>query len=316
MSVRTARLGWPVTALSLAMALIPAALARAQDNKPKLDGEIVVSFKEGPDKLRGFERTGPDVKDLVRFDANGLRTMLPAGHPKVRPGVGVSSDVIVKGDFEITVKYEILDEPAPSATGEFGTRLALIVGLEAPNHDSVKFSRAVRAKWGSEYLVYSARWNPADGKHEKRFQGIATETKKGGLRLVREDTVLSFFVADGDDAEFRLLRSYAFATEDLKTVRIVSNTDGPKASLDVRVSELRLRMGGQENQALPVVRDQAAPQGQAPDPKEPGQRGWLMAGLVIGMAIALFVAVAIAVGLYVGRRQRAQSPAPEPSSKD
>ncbi len=288
-------------AYCLGFALIFAWHAPAQEPKPKTSKEIVHSLKELPDKVQDLELVGPDANKLAKYEPTGLRITLPAGYPKLRPAIGVASNVVVKGDFEITVNFQVLREPEPNEVAEFGTRLTLIVGQEAATQSCIKYSRAVRAKTGSEFLAYSSRWNADDGTHEKRSMPVLTQAKSGRLRLVRLDAELSFYAAEGA-GDFELLRSYRFTADDLKTVRILANTDGPKASLDVRVSDLRILMGGQGNQALPAPPNPAAQQAQAVDQAPPVNRGWLVAVLLIGFVIVLIFAVAIGLGIYFRKR--------------
>ena len=66
------------------------------------------------------------------FEPEGLRITLSPGAPKGRPGTGFTTGLTVHGDFEITVRYEILHEPTAEETGDFGTRLTLTAGLEQP----------------------------------------------------------------------------------------------------------------------------------------------------------------------------------------
>lgn len=284
-------------ACCIGFALVFAWHAPAQEPKPKTSKEMVHSLKED----EGLELVGPDADKLAKYEAAGLRVTLPAGYPKLRPAVGVASNVVVKGDFEITVNFQVIHEPGPNEVAEFGTRLTLIVGQEAANQSCIKYSRAVRAKTGSEFLAYSSRWNADEGTHEKRSKSVSTQAKSGRLRLVRADGELSFYAAEGA-GDFELLRSYRFTADDLKSVRILANTDGPKASLDVRVSDLRILMGGQENQALPAPPNPAAQLEQVVDPAPPAIRGWLIALVLIGFVIALIFAFAIGFGVYFRKR--------------
>ena len=58
---------------------------------------------------------GPDAPECVKFEPAGLRITLPLGYPKPRPGTGVVTDFGVKGDFEITIAFEILPSEGPPA---------------------------------------------------------------------------------------------------------------------------------------------------------------------------------------------------------
>src|SRR5688572_3210013 len=74
--------------------------------------EYYQSFKGNPDKSEGWQRIGPEGEQCVKFEVQGLRITLPAGHEGKREDTGVVRGFAVKGDFEITLGYEILQEPA------------------------------------------------------------------------------------------------------------------------------------------------------------------------------------------------------------
>jgi hypothetical protein len=186
--------------------------------------------------------------------------------------------------------------------------LALIVGMESANQSTVKFSRSVRAKNGIEFLAFTAQWNAVDNKHDKRYLPLVTKIKSGRLRLVREDGMLSFQAADGDQGKFEQLRSYPFTKDDLQTVRVVANTDSPKAAFDVRVSDLRIRMGTPVEQAAAPPVQPDAPGALPANEVQTGNRGWLVAFILIGLTTALLIATAIGLAFYVRMRAAGQAP--------
>lgn len=281
---------------SLAMLLVCQLQLCAQP--PKYAQELFASLKEPPAKGQGFDLAGPDAKDHAKFEASGLRITLPAGFAKVRPALGVASNCVVRGNFEITVSYDVLLDPEQADTAEFGTRLALIVGMESPNQSTIKFSRSVRARTGVEYLAFSAQWNAAEGKHDKRYLPLVTKTKAGRMRLVRTDGVISFLAAERDK-DFENLRSYAFTTDDMNTVRVVANTDGPKASFDVRLSDFRIRFGTPAEQAADGRAPEPAVRADVGDQKQAGGHGWLTALVLIGVMFALILGASVGLVVYL-----------------
>src|SRR6478735_4048167 len=88
----------------------------AQDAKPAMQ-EFRPQLKPLAESVNGVRPIGPDVDTCVAFEPEGIRIKLPTGYagPKgwsgERPDTGVIVPVIVKGDFEITVGYEILQAP-------------------------------------------------------------------------------------------------------------------------------------------------------------------------------------------------------------
>src|SRR5262249_14328517 len=76
------------------------------------------SFTKDRDLPQDFDWDGLDPAACVHFEPAGLRIDLPDGHPGKRMGTGLYTNFAVKGDFEITMSYEVLKEPAPADAGE------------------------------------------------------------------------------------------------------------------------------------------------------------------------------------------------------
>src|SRR5262249_25568198 len=107
-------------AVFLAMALCGGA-ARAQEGGETYEE----AFKGKPRKGDDFTLIGADAAACVKFKPEGLRINMPAG--KSRGTTGVATMFGITGDFEITVRYEVLFEPdmADSGAPNTGTRLSL-----------------------------------------------------------------------------------------------------------------------------------------------------------------------------------------------
>jgi hypothetical protein len=191
------------------------------------------------------QRIGPDSEQCVVFEPEGLRITLPAGYEdplrpnKERSDTGVSIPLIVKGDFEITVRYEILNEPLRADSGFPHTRLTLDVAVDRQSHVEATVSRRV-CKWGGTQLLAWVRRHE-DGQDKSRFKEFRTQSKSGHLRLVRRGAVVSYYAAEGPDELFTLLQQYPFSSDPVEDIRIVASTGGPKAALDARFTDLRVR---------------------------------------------------------------------------
>ena len=72
-----------------------------------------------------------------------MRITLPTGVAKERPLTGLSTGIQIKGDFEITMAYEVLHEPEPAGAGQ-GTGLLLGLDQETPASGSATLARGVR----------------------------------------------------------------------------------------------------------------------------------------------------------------------------
>ncbi len=263
-------------------------------------------------EVEGLQRYGPDVAECVRFELGGLRITLPAGYPRQRSGTGVVTEFGVRGDFEITVGLEILEDSSSGGSGN-PTELRLVaVPNERPEPEvwyKPTQNRAYLArvlggpnKLG-HYLTDVTKWNPVLPKDKwgnEQFQALErhdqqsapTQAKIGRLRLVRHGPTLYFLTSEGSAPEFTLLHKGEFGTKDLRDVRVLGSTGYAPASLDVRITDLRIRADSFVRASEP------APLPAAPAP--PWR--WRLVLLTLGVPI---LAVAFVLAWWWSRRRAA-----------
>src|SRR4051812_45478929 len=95
--------------VSLGLALLVGAAGGARAGPP----EWKSTFHQD---LRTAALDNPNLRPLgekVRFEPAGLRISLPAGRGKL-PTTGLSTTFQVRGDFEITLSYEVLKAEQPT----------------------------------------------------------------------------------------------------------------------------------------------------------------------------------------------------------
>jgi hypothetical protein len=195
----------------------------------------------------------------------------------------------VKGDFEITVRFEILQE-VPPANPDMQTRFTLAVPLDRAGFNIATLSRKIAEKSGPRFLSWISLWNEETGKSRAKATGFPTNAMTGRLRLVRTGSTLFYSASEGPDGQFVTLQQYPFGNEDLKDVRLIGATDDAQGSLDVRVTDFHVHAESLPN--LPV----AAPKARS--------NGWLPAAALLGLVIALPLLIAVGVGLSVRRSRR------------
>jgi hypothetical protein len=269
--------------------------------KGGLAQEYYWSFKGTPEREERFEPIGPEADKCIKFEPEGVRITLPSGYPKKRVGTGLAVDLGIKGDFEITIGFEILKEPEPEQTGQ-GTGLFLGVDLNTETYNRATLTRGMGE--AGQYTSWFQLTNAGPDKpREEKLTTFPTEAATGRLRLVRTEDVLSYQAADGTDKDFTVLDEHPFRKDDVKHVRIGGQTGGPEAALDARVVDLRIRAGSLAN--LPV--STASPKFES--------HGWLAAALVAGLVIT----GSCILGLWLFFRQRRDaedgSSAPRPSEQ-
>jgi hypothetical protein len=267
-----------------AATLLAFAGARADDDPGRKPfQEYSQSFRGTLADQERYEFYGPS--ECVHFEPDGLRLTLPAG-PVTGYSAGLALPVTVKGDFEITVQFDILHEPERATAGKQQTRFTVDAVLDRPGNNVATLSRKVATREGTQFLAWMRLWHEELGKNQDRAKGFPTQAKSGRLRLVRTGSDLSYQVAEGAEPLFTALQQYPFGAENLKCVRLVGALGDPPASLDVRVTDLHIAA-----ESLP---DLAA----APPVPPARPRHWLAAVGIVGVLLA----VLLGVGLYCRRR--------------
>ncbi len=98
--------------------------------------EYHAALKGKEEEVPGLLTYGPEAPECVKFEPEGLRITLPLGYPRQRSGTGVVTDFGVRGDFEITLSFEILQEPRPGFPGNPTDLMLVVVPVEHPEPDT------------------------------------------------------------------------------------------------------------------------------------------------------------------------------------
>jgi WD40 repeat protein/predicted RNA-binding Zn-ribbon protein involved in translation (DUF1610 family) len=255
------------------------------------------SFKGGTECPSDFKLFGPGAEEHLRFQPDGLRITLPPGSQGGGAATGVRSLFGVRGNFEITVSFDILAE-SPPAGPHSHPRFTLEIPLDRPEASAASLSRRTTAKGGVDFLPWVRLWNETTQRNEEWSKPFSTTARSGRLRLVRSGSTLSYYASEGKDGDFTLLQTHDFGDEDVKEVVLAAATEDAQAALDVHVSDLRIR-------ARPVPN---LPRSSAPPPGK--GRSWLAAAAIIGLLTAL----ALPGGWLLARRNRRARKAPVPNT--
>ena len=88
-----------------------------------------------------FLKTGRNHGRVVQTEPRGLRIALPADHPNKQP-VGLVAAIGARGDFEITMDFDLLQVDKPT-TG-YGAGVSIYIATAAPTKEAATLARVVR----------------------------------------------------------------------------------------------------------------------------------------------------------------------------
>ncbi len=246
------------------------------------------SFKGSGTKPQGWNFTAAAAEEFVRFEPAGLRLIMPAGWPGERRGAGIQTAFGVKGDFEITLNFEFLKEPAPADLGKFATRLLMGVALDTPNFDTptaevATLNRSLLSKGERTFTTWMR-----NGEYPKGVLGGKSATgTTGQLRIVRGGDELFFLASSGADQPFTLIKKIRFGPENIKRVSITGMTGHENAMLDVRLTDFSIRADAILGAPAPGAAAAPPALPAAADAQTKDGRIWLIAGLLVGLTVIL-----------------------------
>lgn len=154
-------------------------------------------FRSGVESQSKIKLFGPDVKEVSKFDDQGMTITLPVQRPKSEE-VGTEATFGAQGDFEVTLTYDLVhvDEPEADSFGGVGIRLI----LDNAPFKAVTMARlrrrfkesGVKDTFGANVVTVGP-----DGKDKYQTKLIPATAPQGGLRLARSGGTLRYFAADG-----------------------------------------------------------------------------------------------------------------------
>lgn len=233
-----------------------------------LADEIYQDFRGKDVDEQLFRLQGPDAALRIKPEPQGLRITLPPD-PKGTRTLGLGTRFPVKGDFEITVGYEILQAERP--TKGSGVGLEIYLNTDTPTNEALVFYRAARPKEGE---VYMCDWKTMKaGKRETIRRHFPTDSKSGHLRLDRKGTEVTFWAAAGAAENYQELCRYDWGAMDLRGVAL--RAWGAESLVDIRITDVRIR---DRSESIPAKNDVS--------PTLSRWRVWLVAGMLAAGLIA------------------------------
>jgi hypothetical protein len=256
-------------------------------------GRLAFDFRAGMPNFPALFLEGPDVDEVAKADAQGLRVTLPEGRGDTRPII-VRLEQRLRGDFEITLGYELLavGKPVP----QYGAGVGMRVWFDAPSSPTAVLGRS-RVPTGERFGAHKVLTGADDKEQWVNSRHKDATRPRGRVRLVRSGSQLRYLIAE-DGQNWTSLLSVEMGTEDVKTMQVHCHTMFTPISLDVRLTELVIDAdqfpGGPEP-------DPATPAAVEPGPPPP-PRKWLLALGLCALIFASFAAVGWWILVWQNRR--------------
>ncbi len=235
--------------------------------------------KPVPADLRRF-----NVEDdsLIKEEPGGVRINLPATFTHKWGGVGFRTEFRIKGDFDMTLAFEILRADVPPKG--YGAGIGLFI-YSGGVHSGM--SRLVKADG-----MPIVSWEVA-GKQGK----INSDAMSGRLRLKRTGTILYCLWAPGiEGGDFQEIHQTELGNEDIEKVRLVALNGQTNTPVDARLFDFTIRSNS------------------APPPSFSAAKGSVSIALLVGLAFTLALIVALSTWVFVrGRRRKQEAFQEEPT---
>jgi hypothetical protein len=193
-------------------------------------------FRGKPYDSRLFLTTGPGFATALRSDAQGLRIVLPPEHGK-RPPVGIVCKTGVKGDFEITMEFEVVNVEGPK--GGRGAGPSLYLTMVSPTQEAATTGWQLKPDGSSVFFAHRAS-TPPGGPREHHGRTTPTQGRSGKLRLVRTGSILAYLAAEGKGDSFREIDQFEIGKADVNAVRVAADNGGSPTLVDVRINSLKI----------------------------------------------------------------------------
>ena len=214
-------------------------------------------------------------------EETGFR-MTIADRPNPIGRAGMEMHTRLRGDFEITAGYEILNAAVPTEGN--GVGFEFFAHTVHTPQQGLGVYRLTRVDDGDVYLV-SRNYINSDGNPGWDQKQISTNAKSGRLRITRSGTVATVLAAEGKDGVFKELSRKELGPDDITVIWLMAYTGHAQNSVDLRVTDLRIRAGAPI--PTPPRGEVAGAEGEPDAPK-------LWRFVVIGLIALLICAVGLA----------------------
>lgn len=183
--------------------------------------EYTLDFRNHSFDNRRLRLIGTGATALLKPASEGLSVSLPAG--TALDEVGFAPRFRLRGDFQITLDYKMVDVTRPKQG--YGVGPGIYVMTASEDRQAATLGRVFRVKEGHVFTAHQARESDGDGSRQQSVRFFDTEADQGQLRLERIGNRLQYSVA-GSDGSWRMLHETEFTDADVTLARMALNRNG------------------------------------------------------------------------------------------
>lgn len=192
----------------------------------------------------------PYSMQLIRPERKGLHLTIPGSQGRTRPKLGLFAALKLEGDFEITTDFELVKAETPDVGAGVGANLYL---MAEGSLNGATLRRCAAPDGQDAFFVHWAL-RQADGGRTPEVLYAPAQKREGKLRLTRSGTKLDYLVAEGDDLEFRELKSVDFGPDPIALIQLQAVTDGAAKNVEMYWRSVSIRADKLTRVDIPLLR--------------------------------------------------------------
>jgi len=213
---------------------------------PGADGPqtlLLQDFRQGTLDERKLKYVNRNDWSHIYPEPGGVRISFGAGEPNMPlRGLEWRKDD-VRGDFEVSMSYEILEaENARSGSpSELFIRVHLPDAPSSATAETVTLSCSMRPGSGNQFSIYHARGTGSSQQFSIAKTFPAPAARAGKLRIRRTGSTVSYLAAEAKAKDFAVLYEEPMTTDDVHTVQFAATNGGMVTRYDVRILDVEVK---------------------------------------------------------------------------
>ena len=195
-------------------------------------GRLEWDFRQGLDRRSMGLMTGGGGDVVCRPTPEGIQCTIPPGPDHKAKYCGVTLRFGLRGDFQITARYQILSFPR----GEPGGYPALKISIwDTSEH----WAQMVRQNLAAEGDIFNVHYKQPGAPHGSVVRR-PTSVTRGRLALRRTGTTLSYLATIDESDELVELHSFEFPSDDVTKVHLAVQTGGSPTGVEMIWHDLQI----------------------------------------------------------------------------